>query len=130
VLEWQTVTTQSVRKAAASIGADRQAQSLVTSSQPDESARPIGMRQLKMQLGWLETAGRSVILYSATKLLTEVVMLIIMVIDALDGTVDGGDVVDEVASTNSESKKSTKSFIVANWYGAFMYVREGKSKGE
>jgi hypothetical protein len=64
------------------------------------------MRQLKMQLGWLETAGRSVMMYSATELLTEVVMFIIKVIDALDGTVDGGDVIDEAASTNPESKES------------------------
>jgi hypothetical protein len=48
-----------------SLGALKQAHSFVTSSQPDGSANPIGIRQLKMQEGCPVTAGRVVIEYSA-----------------------------------------------------------------
>jgi hypothetical protein len=119
-----------VIKPAASIGADRQAQSFVTSSQPDESASPIGIRQLKTQLGWLVTAGRSVMLYSATELLTEVVTLLVTVIDALEGAVDGADVVDEEASAMPESKDRTKSFMFANWYSLALDEIEQKPNGQ
>jgi hypothetical protein len=64
VLDWQTVFTQSVKKSRTSAGAERQAQFSVTSSQPEESASPIGMRQLKRHEGADCTAGRAVILYS------------------------------------------------------------------
>lgn len=64
VLDWQTVAMQSVRKSRTSAGAERQAQSSVTSSQPEGSARPMGIRQLKIQDGADFTAGRAVIVYS------------------------------------------------------------------
>ena len=48
----------------ASLGALRHAQSLVTSSQPEGSANPIGIRQLKMHGGCDMTAGSAVMLYS------------------------------------------------------------------
>jgi hypothetical protein len=41
----QTVWMQVLKKDMASTGAERQAQFSVTSSHPEESARPIGMRQ-------------------------------------------------------------------------------------
>ena len=53
--------THSVRKLRASAGADKQAQSSDTSSQPEGSASPMGMRQLKTQEGADWTAGRAVI---------------------------------------------------------------------
>lgn len=71
VLDLQTVATQSVRKPAASMGAERQAQFSVTSSQPVGSARPIGMRQLKTHEFCDTTAGRAVMEYGG-ELSTEV----------------------------------------------------------
>lgn len=73
VLDLQTVATQSVRKATASTGADRQAQFSVTLSQPEESARPIGMRQLKTHEFCDTTAGRAVMVYGG-ELSTEVLV--------------------------------------------------------
>lgn len=64
VLDWQTVLTQSVRKSSTSAGAERHAQSSVTSSQPEGSASPMGIKQLKIQDGADLTAGRAVIVYS------------------------------------------------------------------
>lgn len=64
MLDWQTVFTQSVRKSRTSDGAERHAQSSVTSSQPDGSASPMGIRQLKMQEGADSTAGSAVMVYS------------------------------------------------------------------
>ena len=64
MLDWQTVSTQSVKKSRTSAGAERQAQFSVTSSQPEESASPIGIRQLKRHEGADWTAGRAVMLYS------------------------------------------------------------------
>jgi hypothetical protein len=61
VLDWQTVFTQSVKKSRTSAGAERQAQFSVTSSQPEGSASPIGIRQLKTQEDADMTAGRAVI---------------------------------------------------------------------
>jgi hypothetical protein len=63
-LDWQTVLMQSVRKLRTSAGAERHAQSSVTSSQPEGSASPMGIRQLKMQDGADSTAGRAVMVYS------------------------------------------------------------------
>lgn len=63
MLEEQTVLMHSVMTWMASIGAERQAQSWSTSSQPLGSARPIGLRQLKTQgaADWrLMTAGTAV----------------------------------------------------------------------
>jgi len=48
----------------ASGGAERHAQLLVTSSHPEGSARPIGIRQLKIQLGWDVIWGSAVMEYS------------------------------------------------------------------
>ena len=59
--EGQTVLTQSVRKSRTSAGAERHAQSSDTSSQPEGSASPIGMRQLKTHEGADWTAARAVI---------------------------------------------------------------------
>jgi hypothetical protein len=53
-----------VKKSRTSAGAERQAQFSVTSSQPEESASPIGMRQLNRHEGADCTAGRAVMLYS------------------------------------------------------------------
>jgi hypothetical protein len=58
------VLTHSVRNSRTSAGAERHAQSSVTSSQPDESASPMGIRQLKTQEGADWTAGRAVMVYS------------------------------------------------------------------
>ena len=71
VLDLQTVATQSVRKPAASMGAERQAQLSVTSSQPVGSARPMGIRQLKTHGFCDTTAGRAVMEYGG-ELSTEV----------------------------------------------------------
>ncbi len=64
MLDLQTCCTQEVSASSAPLGALRQAQSLVTSSQPDGLANPIGIMQLKTQDGWLMTAGSAVMLYS------------------------------------------------------------------
>ena len=64
MLDLQTVSTQSVKKLRTSAGADRQAQFSVTLSQPEESASPIGIMQLKRHEGADSTAGRAVMLYS------------------------------------------------------------------
>ena len=48
-----------------SLGALRHAHSFVTSSQPDGSASPMGIRQLKIHEGCPVTAGSAVMLYSA-----------------------------------------------------------------
>ena len=55
---------QPVSTSRTSAGALRHAQSFVTSSQPDGSARPMGIRQLKTQEGCDVTCGRAVMLYS------------------------------------------------------------------
>lgn len=64
MLDWQTVSTQSLKKSRTSAGAERQAQFSVTLSQPEESASPIGIMQLKRHGGADCTAGRAVMLYS------------------------------------------------------------------
>jgi hypothetical protein len=64
VLDLQTVLTQSVKTSRTSAGAERHAQSSVTSSQPEGSASPMGIRQLNMQDGADTTAGRAVMVYS------------------------------------------------------------------
>ena len=64
MLDLQTVSTQLVRTSKTSLGALRQAQSLETSSQPEGSANPIGIRQLYTHDGWEMTAGNAVMLYS------------------------------------------------------------------
>jgi hypothetical protein len=74
VLDLQTVATQSVRKATASMGAERHAQLSVTSSQPEGSARPIGIRQLKTHEFCNTTAGRAVMVYGG-ELSTEVLVV-------------------------------------------------------
>ena len=67
VLDRHTVLTQSVSTPSTSSGADRHAQSLVTSSHPLGSASPIGIRQFQTQ-GTLDararTAGTAVMVYS------------------------------------------------------------------
>jgi hypothetical protein len=73
VLPLHTVLTQSVISPMAPAGALRQAQSLVTSSQPEASASPIGMRQLATQAGRAVTAGKAVMLNSAAELFIELV---------------------------------------------------------
>jgi hypothetical protein len=74
VLDLQTVATQSVRKATASMGAERQAQFSVTLLQPEGPARPIGIRQLKTHEFWDTTAGRAVMVYGG-ELSTEVLVV-------------------------------------------------------
>ena len=61
VLDWQTVLAHSVSASRTSAGALRQAQSFVTSSQPEGSASPMGIRQLKTQGAAVWRAGRAVI---------------------------------------------------------------------
>jgi hypothetical protein len=67
VLDLQTVSTQPVSTSRTSAGALRHAQSFVTSSQPDGSASPMGIRQLKMHDGCDVTWGRAVMVYSGDK---------------------------------------------------------------
>ena len=88
VLDLQTVAMQSVRKPAASTGAERQAQFSVTSSQPEGSARPIGIRQLKTHEFCDTTAGRAVMVYEG-ELSTE-----LLAIDMFTPPIDNPVVVD------------------------------------
>ena len=64
MLDLHTVSMQPVSTSKTSLGALRQAQSLDTSSQPDGSANPMGIRQLYTQDGCDMTAGRAVMLYA------------------------------------------------------------------
>jgi hypothetical protein len=64
-----TVSMQPVSTSSTSAGALRQAHSLVTSSQPLGSARPMGMRQFQTQAGWAITLGSAVIVYGAVEML-------------------------------------------------------------
>jgi len=71
-----------VRTSSASLGALRHAQSLVTLLQPDGSANPMGIMQLKMQEGCCMTAGSAVILYAGEE--EEADALMPMLVDAAD----------------------------------------------
>jgi len=64
-----TVSMQPVSTSSTSAGALRQAHSLVTSSQPLGSARPMGMRQFQTQAGWAITLGSAVMVYGAVETL-------------------------------------------------------------
>lgn len=108
VLDLQTVATQSVRKAAASMGAERQAQFSVTLLQPEGPAIPIGIRQLKTHEFWDTTAGRAVMVYGG-ELSTEV-LVVDMLMPPIDTPVaiDVPDMlfelVDEAAWTREVAK--------------------------
>ena len=80
MLDLHTVSTQPVRTSKTSLGALRQAQSLDTSSQPDGSANPIGIRQLYMQDGCDKTAGSAVMLYAGEEEVAAALMA--MLVDA------------------------------------------------
>lgn len=73
---------QSVRTSKTSLGALRQAQSLDTSSQPDGSAKPIGIRQLYTQDGCDKTAGSAVMLYAGEEAVAAAAALMAMLVDA------------------------------------------------
>jgi hypothetical protein len=64
----------------ASLGALKHAQSFVTSSQPDGSANPIGIRQLKTQGACDTTTGSAVMLYSKAELFAVVLIAVLVVI--------------------------------------------------
>jgi hypothetical protein len=112
VLLLQTVSTQPVRKSITSAGAERQAQFSVTSSQPEGSARPMGIMQLKRQLGAEATIGSAVIEYGG-ELSVEVVAAADSVIDR-DVNPDVDAEVDDAASARELSlrRKNARSFIV------------------
>ena len=67
---------QPVSTSSTSSGAIRHAHSFVTSSQPDGSARPMGIRQLYIQDGCDWTAGSAVMVYSAAEIFPVALMAI------------------------------------------------------
>jgi hypothetical protein len=91
----------------ASLGALRQAHSFVTSSQPDGSASPIGIRQLKIQEGCPVTAGRAVIVYSAAEALAAAMLADVDMLDML-ASLD----VEDWPIARARKDKKIRSFIV------------------
>ena len=109
MLELQTVWTQPVKTSSTSTGAERHAQSSVTSSHPEGSARPIGMRQLKMQDGCDDTAGNAVIVYSGeVEVDAAALMDISIVLEVEDWAADS------VTKRNSARKYTIRGMIVEN----------------
>src|SRR5271169_546323 len=88
----------------ASAGALRHAQSFVTSSQPDGSASPMGIRQLKMQEGCPVTAGKAVMLYSAAEAFA------VAVLAEIDVSLD----VDDWAMPRAIRQEKMRSFMVVD----------------
>ena len=105
-----TVWTQSVSTSKTSLGAFRHAHSFVTSSQPDGSATPMGMRQLKTQEGCPVTAGRAVMLYSAAETFAVAVLAIIdtLLIEDVDVSLD----VDDWLIARETREERMRSFMV------------------
>lgn len=92
-----------------SAGALRHAQSFVTSSQPDGSASPMGIRQLKTQEGCDMTAGRAVMEYSGEEELAEALMAMVVVIAIpLAVPVD----VDDWAMARATWRENTRSLMI------------------
>ena len=111
VLDLHTVLTQSVRTSKTSLGALRQAQSLDTSSQPDGSANPIGIRQLYTQDGCDMTAGSAVMLYAGEEEVTAALMA--MLVDAAGiGRLFGTAVEDDCARERPSRRKRYSDFMV------------------
>ena len=101
---------QSVRTSKTSLGALRQAQSLDTSSQPDGSANPIGIRQLYTQDGCEETAGSAVMLYAGEEEVAAA--LAAMFVDAAGvGRLLGTAVGDVCARERPSSRKRCSKFM-------------------
>jgi len=124
VLDLQTCCTQEVSASSAPLGALRQAQSLVTSSQPDGSANPIGNMQLKTQDGWLMTASSAVMLYSGEE--EEADALIPMLVEAGAATRVLGMAVEGVwAQARASRRWRQKKYmvIVVLVSGAFIWER-------
>lgn len=90
----------------ASLGALRHAHSFVTSSQPDGSANPMGMRQLKTQEGCPVTAGRAVMLYSAAEAFV-VAVLDTLLIEDMDAPLD----VDDWLIASATREERMRSFM-------------------
>lgn len=112
-----TVWTQSVSTSKTSLGAFRHAHSFVTSSQPDGSATPIGMRQLKTQEGCPVTAGRAVMLYSAA----ETFAVAVLAIEDVDVSLD----VDDWLIARETREERMRSFMVlANCASMEIYMGE------
>ena len=113
VLDLHTVATQSVRKAAASTGAERQAQFSVTSSQPEGSARPMGIRQLKTHEFCDLTAGRAVMVYGG-ELSTEVlgVDTLVLPVDTVVAVDDRLEEVDRAAWTREVARHINPTNLV------------------
>ena len=108
MLDVQTVLTQSVRKSRTSAGAERQAQSSVTSSQPDGSASPMGIRQLKMQDGADLTAGRAVMVYSGEVEVGAAALVMSIVVDDPDMSL----MVEVCAPARLTIARKLRSFII------------------
>lgn len=104
---------QSVSTLKASFGAFRHAHSFVTSSQPDGSASPMGIKQLKMQDGWSVTAGRAVIVYSAAETLAAV-MLADMAIDVDMLLLPIEDVDDWPMTRATREEKMRRNFMAGD----------------
>lgn len=94
----------------ASLGALRHAHSFVTSSQPDGSANPMGMRQLKTQEGCPVTAGRAVMLYSAVEAFAVAMLAItdMLLIEDMDMSLD----VDDWLIASATREERMRSFMV------------------
>jgi hypothetical protein len=91
-------------------GALKHAHSFVTSSQPDGSASPIGIRQLKMQEGCPVTAGRAVMVYSAVEAFGAAMFVDIgvLLIEDMDISLD----VDDWPIARAIRERKMRSFMV------------------
>ena len=110
VLDWQTVSMQPVSTSRTSAGALRHAQSFVTSSQPEGSASPIGIKQLKMQGGCDIIAGRAVMVYSGE---VEVDAIVLMDVSLIETDIDL-DVDDWAITRDMRDRTRLKSFMVVD----------------
>ena len=110
MLDWQTVCTQSVSTSKASLGALRHAQSLETSLQPEGSANPIGIKQLKTHEGCDMTAGSAVMLYSGEEKVAAALMA--MLVDpGCRGRLFGIAVEDDWAWARASRRKRQRNSI-------------------
>ena len=114
MLDLQTVCTQLVRTSRALAGALRHAQPLVTSSQPEGSASPIGIRQLKMHDGADWTAGRAVMVYSEAVMLPLAAGVPLLVVVTLAG-VEAAVVMDIWARARLEKTRCDQGFMTAQF---------------
>ena len=101
---------QPVRTSKTSLGALRQAQSLDTSSQPDGSANPIGIKQLYTHDGCDKTAGSAVMLYAGEEEVADA--LTPMLVDAAGiGRLLGTAVGDICARVKPSRRKGYSNFM-------------------